>query len=353
MPEFEGYPNPYLRSGPNKGKIKNPLVAHEVFNTIQQLKENQKSDKSKPFFRKYGNDEALILQAAKTVREEEKNTFDYLTKLHQKKSFEIFINDDLAKLKAGELKTLGILRFDLDNFSWLNDNLEAHMIGDLYLAQVGRIIRDSIKGNKDVGIRIGGDEFAVLLRDPIDGEAFKSVALRLHKSLNQHALFSTLQLIQASDRSVTNEKGQEEKEGTMILKQFLTGFKNLRNNEDGRADHFMHSGRGNRKRIKDFLQMLREIDVTHYDIYLNDERTWAQLDDRDRHLRRIQESEVIELIDKTFVSLGVSTGGIFVDRNHLQSFRQYNDRTDELVYAVKRRGGRSYNLEYGIGGTKI
>lgn len=358
MIDSEGFPKPFIRSGPYKGQIRDKNVAHEAYNALEETSRRQKvgDNKKVDFFQKYANEDVgdpLIIQAAKTVREEEKNTFDDLTKLHQKKSFQLFIEDDLNSLKSGELKSLGILRFDLDNFSWLNDNLEAHLIGDLYLATVGKIIRDEIKGKEDIGIRISGDEFAALLHNIPDPESFKSAAQRLHISLNTGTLTMTLQSILHANKSISNEDGKQDREGTVILKQFLSGFRNLRKDVDGRAKHFMRHGRGSRKDKRNFLDLLENINLEHYEIYSNDKRTWQELSLENQKDRMIQESEVVELFERVFNGLGVSTGGIFVTGYQTDGFPAFSKRTDELVYAVKRRGGRGYNLEHDIRGKKI
>lgn len=358
MIDIEGYPKPYLRSGPNKGKIKDPNVAHEVYNTLEALHEEKKVDEENKvdFFNKYaGSDagDALILQAAKTIREEEKNKFDDLTKLHQKKSYKLFIEDDIQQLREDQLKSIGIIRLDLDYFSWLNDNVEAHQLGDLYLSIVGKIIRDEVRSKKDIGIRIGGDEFAVLMYDVPDPESFKNAVQRVHTALNRNALFTTLQVILNSNRTTTDEHGSLDREGTVVLKQFLAGLKNLKENKDRRRKHFIQHGRGSMQAKKSFLSVLDDINIERYDQYMSDIKTWSKLDEDDRSARLTQESEITELVDRVFDSLGVSTGGIYLTKNQIRGFHQIDKKTDELVNFVKRRGGRDYRLEVGFTDNKI
>ncbi len=57
----------------------------------------------------------------------------------------------------------GLLYLDLDGFKQANDNL-GHQAGDELLAAAGSILRSAVRETDEVA-RMGGDEFAVLLRD--------------------------------------------------------------------------------------------------------------------------------------------------------------------------------------------
>jgi diguanylate cyclase (GGDEF)-like protein len=58
--------------------------------------------------------------------------------------------------------TLAVLYIDLDGFKQVNDSL-GHRVGDEFLIAVARRFRESVR-LVDVVARIGGDEFAVLVR---------------------------------------------------------------------------------------------------------------------------------------------------------------------------------------------
>jgi diguanylate cyclase (GGDEF)-like protein len=64
--------------------------------------------------------------------------------------------------------SLTLVYLDVDNFKSVNDRF-GHKIGDIVLATIGNLIRDSIRQNDVLG-RLGGDEFAILLveTDPIE-----------------------------------------------------------------------------------------------------------------------------------------------------------------------------------------
>jgi diguanylate cyclase (GGDEF)-like protein len=80
----------------------------------------------------------------------------------------------------GSGATTGVLFLDLDDFKHVNDEM-GHDAGDALLTAVGHRILAAIRPN-DLGCRIGGDEFAVLLPNSGPTEA-ESVARRLVESL--------------------------------------------------------------------------------------------------------------------------------------------------------------------------
>ncbi len=66
---------------------------------------------------------------------------------------------------------------DLDNFKGINDRF-GHSAGDELLVEVGRRLQDAVRAN-DVVVRIGGDEFAVLLAQVDDRSELEVIARRL------------------------------------------------------------------------------------------------------------------------------------------------------------------------------
>lgn len=68
---------------------------------------------------------------------------------------------DFAARHAGRRTRLGAVVVDVDHFKEYNDR-QGHEAGDTILRRTGRALRDAVRG-EDYVIRLGGDEFLVLL----------------------------------------------------------------------------------------------------------------------------------------------------------------------------------------------
>ena len=87
---------------------------------------------------------------------------DKLTGLFNKDAFESRMAWAVSKAHQQE-SGLVLLLIDLDNFKHCNDTF-GHQVGDQLLANVGGVIKSSIRTTiSDVGFRCGGDEFSVIL----------------------------------------------------------------------------------------------------------------------------------------------------------------------------------------------
>lgn len=87
---------------------------------------------------------------------------DDLTGLPNRAAFERALNGSIASARDGKGQH-GLLYIDLDRFKPINDTA-GHAAGDALLKQVAETLRGCCR-DSDMAARIGGDEFAVLLRD--------------------------------------------------------------------------------------------------------------------------------------------------------------------------------------------
>lgn len=86
---------------------------------------------------------------------------DHLTGLINRQGFEMALDSEIAETdKYGG--SLACLFVDLDRFKWINDNL-GHHAGDKTLQLIVSMIVNLLPQNS-IAARIGGDEFAILLR---------------------------------------------------------------------------------------------------------------------------------------------------------------------------------------------
>ena len=109
-------------------------------------------------------------------------THDYLTKLVNRREFQVLLKDTLADRR--ELKQGVLLYIDLDQFKIINDSC-GHAAGDKLLKEVSTIISQSVRGS-DIVARLGGDEFAILLRSMNDLTYSLTIATQIIESVNNY-----------------------------------------------------------------------------------------------------------------------------------------------------------------------
>ncbi|MFT6918896.1 MAG: diguanylate cyclase [Cognaticolwellia sp.] len=86
---------------------------------------------------------------------------DELTKLNNRRSFQEQI-EKLNSIAVRDDVALGLIFVDADYFKIINDSC-GHSMGDEVLKKLARVIEEKCCRTEDIGFRIGGDEFAVIL----------------------------------------------------------------------------------------------------------------------------------------------------------------------------------------------
>ncbi len=107
---------------------------------------------------------------------------DELTGLPNRRLFQDRLARALERARRTGTKT-ALLLIDLDQFKLVNDTL-GHHIGDQLLKRVGIVFSDRVR-RSDTVARTGGDEFSVVLDDPISREGAEMVADALTALLEQ------------------------------------------------------------------------------------------------------------------------------------------------------------------------
>ena len=125
--------------------------------------------------------EGLINAQQDRIRELEKMAMqDEMTKLSNRRSFEIEFANEQARTKRKNSMGGVLAIMDLDKFKQINDTY-GHLAGDACLKLVGKTLKSFIR-DTDTAARLGGDEFAVLLSDTDLAESSPRI----------HELFETL-----------------------------------------------------------------------------------------------------------------------------------------------------------------
>ncbi len=105
---------------------------------------------------------AALVRVYSLREAEARASTDALTGLPNRRYFDEYLGL-LAKRRRAEDR-VGVLMVDIDRFKKLNDTF-GHAVGDHVLREVSRAIADAVRED-DVPARFGGEEFAVLLRNP-------------------------------------------------------------------------------------------------------------------------------------------------------------------------------------------
>jgi diguanylate cyclase (GGDEF)-like protein len=123
----------------------------------------------------------FILSALKDALEKEKelSRMDFLTKVGNSRYFIELANIEINRARRHE-RPLSVAYIDLDNFKIINDRF-GHSAGDHLLQQVAYAIKNNIRLT-DTVVRMGGDEFAILL--PETGPELAEIIIRRVQNIN-------------------------------------------------------------------------------------------------------------------------------------------------------------------------
>jgi len=106
---------------------------------------------------------------------------DELTQIANRRAFMAGLKSEISFVERNE-EQLSLLMIDLDHFKLINDQY-GHIVGDVMLQQFANTASKVLR-TEDLFGRLGGEEFAVLLRNT-DLELAQILAERLRKSISQ------------------------------------------------------------------------------------------------------------------------------------------------------------------------
>ena len=120
---------------------------------------------------------------SKTSILEEKASFDFLTKLYNRRKFNTFLEYEISKANRYKEEFLSLLLIDIDYFKNVND-FHGHLVGDNILQEVSKILTICSR-DTDIVARWGGEEFILMLPQTNVEQAFL-VAQKLRVTIEKH-----------------------------------------------------------------------------------------------------------------------------------------------------------------------
>ena len=109
-------------------------------------------------------------------------TKDPMTGLMSRSFFESTMDFEF-KRSVRYQRPMTFVLMDIDHFKRVNDTY-GHQVGDMVLEKVGKLICEELRG-EDIGIRFGGEEFALILPETKEGGAYpviERIRQRLEKT---------------------------------------------------------------------------------------------------------------------------------------------------------------------------
>ncbi|MGX5202677.1 sensor domain-containing phosphodiesterase [Aliikangiella sp. IMCC44632] len=114
---------------------------------------------------------------------EHESLHDALTQLPNRRYLTEQLNVILGQPQTSQENDIALLFLDLDRFKIINDSL-GHHVGDLFLIEVAKRLAECMRED-DVVVRLGGDEFCVLMFDVFKEHIAVQLAQRVLNQLQQ------------------------------------------------------------------------------------------------------------------------------------------------------------------------
>jgi len=128
----------------------------------------------------------MVLELRKKNEELERlGLLDALTEINNRRGFAICA-DPAWRLAIREKKPISFAMIDIDHFKIFNDT-HGHKAGDYALKELSKILKSSVCRPMDVIVRLGGEEFGILLFDT-DKNGALLIAEKIRKAVEKNQL---------------------------------------------------------------------------------------------------------------------------------------------------------------------
>ncbi len=107
---------------------------------------------------------------------------DSLTGLFNRRYFDIRLEEEFLRARRYNL-ALSLAMLDIDDFKPFND-AEGHVAGDNILKEVAHIMGHAVRSH-DIVARIGGEEFAIIMPQTPNSEAFR-ISERIRENIKNN-----------------------------------------------------------------------------------------------------------------------------------------------------------------------
>ncbi|MDO8122623.1 EAL domain-containing protein [Isoptericola sp. b490] len=191
--------------------------------------------------------------------------FDHVTGLPNRRLFLDRLTSVLNQIRRRPSRSCAVLFLDLDGFKLVNDSL-GHLHGDELLGVVARRLTAEIRST-DTAARFGGDEFAVLLVDPDEGD-LAMIAGRIQQRVREPVLIEGQQVSVTASVGIT-VSGAQAREAEALLREADAAMYHAKATDRGSVaffDRTMHAEAGDRLRLLNELRiaLTEEQFVVHY-----------------------------------------------------------------------------------------
>lgn len=134
---------------------------------------------------------------------------DPLTGIYNRRYLELYM-EKIIPLSEKKEQTMTLIMFDIDHFKKIND-IYGHHAGDMVLQKIVRVIKRAIR-QSDVFVRIGGEEFVILLPNCSLEHGIK-FAERIRKTVeNTKFIYKGIRIFVTVSIGVTEYKGGQDLE---------------------------------------------------------------------------------------------------------------------------------------------